>query len=47
MEAPREEHLVAVKHILRHVAGTVNWTSGMAQGEENRGRRLLDTLTAI
>ena len=25
MEAPREEHLVAVKHILRYVAGTRGW----------------------
>ena len=25
MEAPREEHLVAVKRILRYVAGTRGW----------------------
>ena len=26
MEAPREEHLVAVKRILRYVAGTSGWS---------------------
>ena len=25
MEAPREEHLVVVKHIFRYVAGTRGW----------------------
>jgi hypothetical protein len=37
MEAPREEHLVAVKRILRYVAGTVHWGLHYHLGRKNEG----------
>ena len=34
MEAPRKEHLVAVKRILRYVAGTSGWGVRYSAGKE-------------
>ena len=39
MEAPREEHLVAVKRILRYVAGTRGWGVRYCTG---RGKEKLE-----
>ena len=39
IEAPKEEHLVAVKHILRYVAGTRGWGVRYCAG---RGKEKLE-----
>jgi hypothetical protein len=36
LEEPREDHLVAVKKILRYVAGTCNWGLWFGQKKENQ-----------
>lgn len=33
MEAPREEHMTAVKRILRYIAGTINWGVFYEEGQ--------------
>jgi hypothetical protein len=35
MEAPRQEHLAAVKRVLCHVAGTINWGLHFHPGKKN------------
>jgi hypothetical protein len=37
MEAPREEHLAAVKRVLRYVAGTVHWGLHYCPGRRTEG----------
>ena len=39
MEIPHEEHLIAVKHILRFIAGTRDW--GLFYPERNGGKAKL------
>ena len=41
MEAPREEHLVAVKRILRYVAGTRGWGVRYCAGSEKEKLKLV------
>ena len=41
MEAPREEHLVAVKRILRYVAGTKGWGVKYRAGREEEKLELV------
>jgi hypothetical protein len=36
LEEPREDHLAAVKKILRYVAGTCNWGLWLGQKKENQ-----------
>ena len=37
MEAPRQEHLAAVKCVLRYVAGTLHWGLHYHPGRKNEG----------
>jgi hypothetical protein len=37
MEAPRQEHLAAVKRVLRYVAGTLDWGLHYRPGQKNGG----------
>jgi len=37
MEAPRQEHLAAVRRVLRYVAGTVHWGLHYHPGRKNEG----------